>query len=43
MDCSSVSDADRVCECGEGFQCPKDRKPIFFMMLQQLVAERSGY
>src|SRR3954462_7103176 len=31
MDCSSASDADRVCECGEGDQWPKDRNPMFFM------------
>jgi hypothetical protein len=31
MDCSSVSDAERVFECGEGVQWPNDRKPIFFM------------
>src|SRR3954469_20912964 len=31
MDCSSASEAERVPECGESFQCPKDRKPMFFM------------
>jgi len=31
IDCSSVSAAERVCDCGEGVQCPKDRNPIFFM------------
>jgi hypothetical protein len=31
MDCKSVSAAERVCDCGEGVQCPKERKPIFFM------------
>src|SRR5687767_6643812 len=30
IDCRSASDADRVLECGEGVQWPKDRKPIFF-------------
>lgn len=31
MDCSSVSEAERVCECDDGDQWPKERKPIFFM------------
>ena len=31
IDCNSASDADRVCDCGEGVQWPKERKPIFFM------------
>src|SRR5579863_3173475 len=31
MDCKSVSAAERVCDCGEGVQCPKERKPSFFM------------
>src|SRR5271167_3810029 len=31
MDCRSVSAAERVCDCGEGVQCPNERKPIFFM------------
>ena len=31
MDCSSVSPAERVCDCEEGVQCPNERKPIFFM------------
>src|SRR5436190_1878386 len=31
MDCSSVSAAERVCDCDEGVQCPKERNPIFFM------------
>jgi hypothetical protein len=26
-----VSAAERVCDCGEGVQCPKERNPIFFM------------
>src|SRR6266702_4514288 len=29
-DCSNASDADRVCEPGDGDQCPNDKKPIFF-------------
>src|SRR5271154_6881261 len=33
MDCRSASAAERVCECGEGVQCPNERKPIFFMRL----------
>jgi hypothetical protein len=32
MDCSSASPAERVCDCGEGVQCPNERKPIFFMI-----------
>jgi hypothetical protein len=28
IDCSSASDADRVCDCGEGVQWPKKRKPM---------------
>lgn len=31
MDCSSTSDADRACECGELAQWPNDKKPIFFI------------
>src|SRR5262252_6881958 len=31
IDCRSASDADRVCDCGEGVQCPKERNPICFM------------
>jgi hypothetical protein len=31
MDCRSVSAAECVCDCDEGVQCPKERKPIFFM------------
>src|SRR5918995_4665445 len=31
MDCRRASDADRVCEDGDGVQWPNDRKPIFFM------------
>src|SRR5215472_2645049 len=30
IDCSSASDADCVCEPGDGDQCPNDRNPIFF-------------
>jgi hypothetical protein len=26
-----VSAAERVSDCGEGVQCPNERKPIFFM------------
>src|SRR5262245_13881037 len=33
MDCRSASDADRVCDCGDGVQCPKERKPMCFMDL----------
>lgn len=29
LDRSSLSPAERVCDCGEGVQCPKDRSPIF--------------
>ncbi len=31
MDCSSVSAAERVCDCEEGVQCPNERNPIFFI------------
>src|SRR3712207_6187162 len=31
IDCSRASDAERVRECGDGFQWPKERKPIFFI------------
>src|SRR3981081_1692297 len=31
MDCSSVSAAERVCDCDEGVQCPNERNPIFFI------------
>ncbi len=32
IDWSSTSEAERAAECGEGVQCPKDRKPIFLVM-----------
>src|SRR5580692_5779346 len=32
MDCNRASDAERVCEPADGDQCPKDRKPIFFIV-----------
>jgi hypothetical protein len=31
MDCSSVSAAERACDCDEGVQSPNERTPIFFM------------
>src|SRR6476620_9496990 len=31
MDCRSGSAPERVCDCDEGVQWPKERKPIFFM------------
>ena len=31
FDFANVSEAERVADCGWGFQCPKDRKPIRFM------------
>ena len=31
MDCSRTSEAERVCECGEGVQWPNDRNPMRFM------------
>src|SRR6478609_2465865 len=31
MDCRSASAPERVCDCDEGVQWPKERKPIFFM------------
>src|ERR1700734_3159919 len=31
MDCSRASDAERVCDCGEGVQCPNERNPMLFM------------
>jgi hypothetical protein len=37
MDCSSASAADCVCDCGEGVQCPNERKPIFFMQNKSIV------
>jgi hypothetical protein len=32
MDCNSTSAAVRVCECDVADQCPKERKPIFFIL-----------
>ena len=32
MDWSSASDAERVWECGEGDQWPKERNPMFLVM-----------
>src|SRR5262245_17984806 len=31
IDCSRASDAVRTLECGDGVQCPNERKPSFFM------------
>src|SRR5690606_14598479 len=31
IDCSSASAPERTCDCGEGVQWPKERKPMFFM------------
>jgi hypothetical protein len=31
MDWSSASEAERVCDCGDGVQWPNDKNPIFFM------------
>ena len=31
IDCSSASAAVRVADCGDGVQCPKERKPMCFM------------
>lgn len=39
IDCSSVSAAERVCDWGEGVQCPKDKNPIFFMMTFQMLED----
>ena len=36
IDWRSASDAERVCDCGEGFQWPKDRKPMFFTFQRTL-------
>src|SRR4051794_30538206 len=33
MDCSNASDAERVCDCTEGVQCPNERKPIFLLIM----------
>src|SRR5215471_7742595 len=40
IDCSTASDADRVCEPGDDDQRPNDRKPIFFH--QRVNAGRPG-
>ena len=42
MDCSSVSEAERVCECDDGDQWPKDRNPIFFMEAGDSCVGRSA-
>src|SRR5690606_41498039 len=47
IDCRSVSLAERVPDCGDGDQWPKERKPIFFMMMfpdcgQNLVPVQYG-
>src|SRR5271169_7238912 len=33
MDCSRASEAERVFDWGEAVQCPKERKPIFFIAM----------
>ena len=43
MDCKSASEADRVCEWGEGVQCPNDRKPIFFTGMYGMMWHVRGY
>jgi hypothetical protein len=43
MDCSSVSAAERVPDCGEGVQWPKDKNPIFFITLCPDNALRCTY
>src|SRR3954449_4978120 len=35
IDWSSASEADRVCDWGDGVQGPKDRNPMLFMQGQQ--------
>src|SRR5665213_827074 len=35
MDCSNASEADRVCEWGDGVQWPNDKNPMFFFMTDQ--------
>jgi hypothetical protein len=42
IDCSRASDADRVCDCGEGFQWPKERKPMFFTF-QRTLGGAAGF
>src|ERR1700689_4228070 len=41
MDCKSASAAERVCDCGEGVQCPNERNPIFFMPTQPIPISAS--
>src|SRR5690349_16769489 len=42
MDCSSTSEAERVADCGESVQWPKERNPIFFMSTPTFV-EAAGF
>jgi hypothetical protein len=37
MDCSSASEPDRVCEPGLGAQCPKERNPMLFTSVPNVV------
>src|ERR1700685_476342 len=38
IDCSTPSEADRVCEPGDDDQCPNERKPIFFTSVSTRAA-----
>lgn len=43
IDCRRTSAADRVGDCGEGVQWPKERKPIFFIQNQSTAARRTCF
>src|SRR5215471_13308584 len=43
IDCSRASDAVRTLERGDGVQCPKERKPIFFTSLRGGLVSRLSH
>ena len=46
IDCKSTSAADRVCDCGEGVQWPKDKNPILFIAVsgtRQRTIRKAGH
>jgi hypothetical protein len=43
MDWRSASAAERVCDWGEGVQCPNERNPIFFMRYSLAIFGAGGH
>jgi len=43
MVCRSASAADRVCDCGDGVQWPKEKKPMCFMGISRSTGLGASY